>query len=134
MIDTGKTDNNQPVMKPKVVHLYNQNMNGLDNFDQNIQYYSFNRKTWKWWKRAAFHLLHLAKVQSFLVFKMFNPNWKKSQKEFTLDVILHLTEGSTPPKIFMRRVSDPPERLKEKHFLTLVQSSGKKKYPVLCVL
>ena len=49
LIDSGKKNRytNEPIMITRLVHLYNQNMNGVDQFDQHIQYYSFNRKNLK---------------------------------------------------------------------------------------
>lgn len=49
--DSGKTDRTgEKVMKPHVVLAYNPNMKGVDQFDQNLSYYRFNRKSDKWWK------------------------------------------------------------------------------------
>lgn len=137
VISTGKRDRRtgEEIQKPKMVHEYNQHMNGVDTFDQNIKYYSFNRKTWKWWKRAAFHLMHLAKVQAYLVYNIKNPQKKKTQLEFTQSLIEEMTKDAEPPAAFQRRVSDPPERLKERHFLTRIPQSGTTKYPSrVCVV
>ncbi|KAL8582145.1 hypothetical protein ACOMHN_004064 [Nucella lapillus] len=130
LVDSGKTSRttNQPIMVPRVVHSYN-NMNDVDQFDQHIQYYSFNRKTWKWWKRACFHLLHLAKVQAYLIYRINNPGTKKTQLQFTPDLIEQMMADSEPPKAFTRRPSDPPTRMKEKHFLKKVPATAKKQNP-----
>ena len=106
-------------------------MNGIDRFNQDIQYYSFNRKTRKCWKKAAFHPLYLAKVQAYLVHKMKNLQNHKTQLQFTLDLIEEMTAGAEPPAAFQRRMSDPPRRLKKKHYLTKTgpTSSGKTKWP-----
>ena len=32
----------EPILKPQIVHEYNKNMNGVEIFDKNLQYYSFN--------------------------------------------------------------------------------------------
>ncbi|KAL8592536.1 hypothetical protein ACOMHN_030221 [Nucella lapillus] len=128
LVDSGKTSRttNQPIMVPGVVHSYNNNMNGVDQFDQHIQYYSFNRKTWKWWKRACFHLLHLAKVQAYLIYGINNPGTKTTQLQFTTDLIEQMMADSQPPKAFKRRPSDPSSRLKEKHFLKNVSATANK--------
>ena len=39
------------VMKPVVIDMYNQYMNGVDISDQYTVYYSFIRKTVKWWRK-----------------------------------------------------------------------------------
>ena len=44
----------EPQTKPVVVHTYNQQMNGVDIADQHAVYYSFLRKTVKWWRKLFF--------------------------------------------------------------------------------
>ena len=135
MINTGKRDrDDNAIVKPEVVHLYNQNMNGVDQFDQHLQYYNFIRKTWEWWKRLAFHLIHLAKVQSYIIYKKRNPRTKKTQFQFTTELTEQMTAEAEPPSVFRRRVADPPERLKETHFCYPLPATDKKKYPQrICV-
>lgn len=76
------------VNKPEIVHMYNQSIGGIDTMDQHLSYYAFNRKTMKWWKRAATHLIHIAKVQAHILFKKSHP--KVSQLEFTKTLVLQL--------------------------------------------
>lgn len=136
-IDTDKEDKKTGVamVKPDAVLEYNQYMKGVDQFDQNLKYYAFTRKTWKWWKRAAFHLIHLAKVQAFLVFKMMNPASKQTQLQFTLELVESLTKDSEPPAAFQRRQANPPKRMKEKHYITKVPVKGKTSFPSrVCVV
>ena len=42
----------EEIMKPEIVHDYNNYMSGVDKADQMVRYYSL-----KWWKRIFFHLL-----------------------------------------------------------------------------
>ena len=51
-------------LKPTVVQDYNAYMQGVDNSDQMLKYYSFNRKTMKWWKKLFMHLLGLVIVNA----------------------------------------------------------------------
>ena len=44
----------EPQTKPIVVHTCNQQMNGVDIADQHAVYYSFLRKTMKWWRKIFF--------------------------------------------------------------------------------
>ena len=44
----------EPQTKPIVVHTYNQQMNGVNIADQHAVYYSFLRKTMKWWRKIFF--------------------------------------------------------------------------------
>ena len=56
-------------MKPVVVHNYNQSMNGVDLADQYTTYYSFIRRSRKWWKKICFWLLEVATVNSYILYK-----------------------------------------------------------------
>ena len=63
-----QTNKRERKKKSAVVHAYNATMNAVDQFDQNIARYNFNRKTVKWWKRALTRLLHVAKVQCMILY------------------------------------------------------------------
>ena len=66
-------------------------MNAVDQFDQNIAYYAFNRKTVKWRKRALTHLLHVAIIQSMLLYCIKSKK-NVSQFSFTVDLIREMTK------------------------------------------
>ena len=48
---TGRTG-----VMPVVVDKYNQSMNGVDSADQYTVYYSFVRRSKKWWRKVCFWL------------------------------------------------------------------------------
>ena len=54
-----RRNNNQPARKPKVIVDYNKNMGAVDRSDQLIQPYDATRKTWKWYRKLATHLLQV---------------------------------------------------------------------------
>ena len=56
-----------PQAKPMVVHTYNQHMNGVDIADQHSVYYSFLRKTVKWWRKMFFWLIETSVVNSYIL-------------------------------------------------------------------
>ena len=58
----------EATVKPVVVHAYNQHMNGMDIADQHSTYYSFLRKTVKWWRKLFFWLLETTVVNSYVLF------------------------------------------------------------------
>ena len=119
-VRTGKKRKNRDgieehVVRPSLVHMYNQHMGGVDNIDQNLSYYAFNRKTMKWWKRAATHLIHIAKVQAHILYKKTGHN--VTQLSFTLQLILQLVdedsgadEAPTDPPAGLA-TTDPPAGL-----------------------
>ena len=60
----------EPQTKPVVVHTYNQQMNGVDIADQHAVYYSFLRKTMKWWRKCffLFLIIETAMVNSYVLY------------------------------------------------------------------
>ena len=57
------------VNKPAVVNSYNHNMNGVDVADQLTVFYSFVRKTRKWWRKLFFYLMEVSVVNSYLLYR-----------------------------------------------------------------
>ena len=64
---SGKT-----ALKPIVIDNYKQSMNGVDLADQYTKYYSFIRKSKKWWKKVCFWLLEVPTVNSYILYKSSN--------------------------------------------------------------
>ena len=54
-------------------------MNGVDLADQYTVYYSFIRKSKKWWKKVSFWLLEVAMVNSYILFKFTNSSYTHVQ-------------------------------------------------------
>ena len=76
-------------------------MNAVDQFDHNIAYYCFNRKTVKWWKCALTNLIHVSKVQSMIVLNMGKtPEEQMTQFEFTLELVREMT-AHIPRYVYM---------------------------------
>ena len=73
--------------KPIAVIEYNKYMSGVDMIGQMIQYYKFNRKTVKWWKKLFFHLVSLALINAQKLY-----NLRKNEKgQKTLDLFNFVT-------------------------------------------
>lgn len=105
--DEDEEQDEEPHIKPKVVLDSNHHMKEVDNFDQNLGYYSFNQMTIKWWRRMAMHLIHLAKVQSYILYRD-SVRSPVSQYDYTKQLIQQLVHGvpmkqkqsrKTPPEI-----------------------------------
>ena len=62
---TGRT-----ALKPKVVDEYNMSMNGVDKADQFTVYYSFIRKSRKWWRKLFFWVFEVTVVNSYILYKI----------------------------------------------------------------
>ena len=61
----------QRVEKPKPVSVieYNLKMNGVDRLDQNLSYYSFVRKSYKWSNKMVLYLFQICLYNSFVLYK-----------------------------------------------------------------
>ena len=55
--------------KPLVVDRYNHSMNGVDRADQYTVYYSFVRRSVKWWRKVFFWVMEVAIVNSYILHK-----------------------------------------------------------------
>ena len=98
------------VKKPEVVAEYNQFMLGVDKIDQMMSYYSFVRKSIKWWRKVFFWLLDMSVVNSFIIYRhtLSDGNQSKTQvREAHLDfrrsiineLVKPLVTTTTPPPL-----------------------------------
>jgi maltodextrin utilization protein YvdJ len=56
--------------KPLAVMNYNKYKIGVEKLDQLLAYYSFQRKSVKWWKKLFFHLFNLPLVNAHILRRM----------------------------------------------------------------
>lgn len=61
------------VLVPKIINDYNYFMRGVDVVDQHFVYYAIGRKGVKWWRRVFYHLMEMAIVNAYAVYKINNP-------------------------------------------------------------
>ena len=66
-------DGQNIVNKPTCIVRYNQNMGAVDKVDQMMQPYTFVRKSLKWYRKLAMHLLQVASLNAFIIYSMDNP-------------------------------------------------------------
>lgn len=57
------------VQQPEVFHMYNQYMNAVDRSDQILATHNVQRKCMRWWKTLFFHLIDIAVVNSYILFR-----------------------------------------------------------------
>lgn len=57
------------VQQPQAIASYNKYMNGVDRSDQILATNNVSRKCIKWWKTLFFHLIDIAVVNSFILFR-----------------------------------------------------------------
>ena len=129
----------EEIEKPTMIERYNTYMGGVDKADQLMSYYGFSHRTLKWWRRAFFHLVDNAIVNSYILYTLSEQADRKlDHKQYRIQLARQLLGGSddhTHPH--NRRLSGlpPPARLTERHFLEKVPpcSSGRPSQPA-CVV
>ena len=56
------------IQKPNAIHVYNQNMSGIDRSDQMLSYHSGWRKTVRWYKKVGIHIFDFFVANSFYLY------------------------------------------------------------------
>ena len=85
--------------KPLAVNRYNYSMNGVDRADQYTVYYSFVRRSIKWWRKVFFWLMEVAVVNSYILYKCHTVR-PMSHRDYRLSIIRSLASAfvqSAPP-------------------------------------
>lgn len=112
------------VNKPSCVVDYNSNMGAVDRVDQMLQPYDATRKTQRWYKKLMIHLLQIALLNSFLLFKKTNINSHLDFLLFQCQVISDLLYTDQPAPDPALPMLEDVSRLKERHFPRKVPSTG----------
>ena len=83
----------QIINKPNMIDSYSKYMHGVDKSDQVRSYYSFFRKTRKWWKKLLFYLIEINLSNSYLIYTKFMISKSKiplTMKDFRIAIIKYL--------------------------------------------
>ena len=93
MLDSGKTDpvTRERVMKPDVVIDYTKNMRLVDKSDMQIASVDCMRRSIKWYKKLFFHLVDVALLNAFNLYKLHSGK-KISMRVFSLRVVRQLVD------------------------------------------
>ena len=133
MKDTGKQkQNGEKIFKPEPIVEYVSKMGGVDKGDQLMSYYSFLRKSVKWWRKLFVHMVNMLMLNAFILHDKFGEN-KVTHEGFREIIVKYLVEeGATtcnltlPPQISRRY--DEDTRLSERHFPSYIpQAIGAKR-------
>ena len=116
--------------KPVAVVGYNKHMGGVDNSDQMLGYYSFNRKGVKWWKKLYFHLISLALVNAHKLYNM--QNERNNQSMPLCDFLAAIDDliGSSP-RFLVEGVSPSPIQASNQHFPERTEATTSKRHAQL---
>lgn len=126
----------QAIQRPRCIVDYDKYMGAVDRCDQMISYPAFKRRTLKWWKKVFFHLLMMATLNAYLLYKEHCAKLRKKpvlHRVFRREVIKSLIGETTPQPTQVRGAANPRdvERLTGRHFLTkIVQKEGQKSKPL----
>ncbi|XP_033740586.1 piggyBac transposable element-derived protein 4-like [Pecten maximus] len=130
MVNTAKRDSEgNLIAKPDCVLDYNHNMGAVDRCDQMVAYAGFDRRTLKWWKKVFFHMLGLAVLNSYILYKQqtANPVLHRIFRRQLVSQLVSAAEISGPQQKGRRRQSaEVLQRLTARHFIGYSPSTGRK--------
>ena len=125
MVSTGRVDYRRNLIsKPEPVHHYIKEMGGVDLGDQMMSYYSFLRRSIKWWRKIFIHLFNMVLLNAFVLQKKFanSPLEHEDFREYIVDMLLR--EGlescsiPLPPQVSNQQIGE--SHLTERHFATFI--------------
>jgi len=127
----------QPIMKPEVVVNYDKYMGGVDRSDQMVSYATFQARTLKWWKRVIFHVMSLAILNAYLIYKEKTTDrvpmlHRQFRKKLVKELVSSVNSEDVPGMCGRGRgrpstASEPIFRLQGRHFPKKLKATGKKK-------
>ena len=142
---TKKNDtwNTKVVYQPKAVSNYNKYMNAVDRSDQILATNNILHKCMRWWKTLFFHLIDIAVVNSFILFKehqannpdeeaLHRPN-DYSLSSFREEIVRQLCgfeEYDQPPSSSRQKYTPRPGEFEALH---VPEFSEKRKRCVVCL-
>lgn len=120
---------NKEVVKPKLVSVYNNTMEGVDLCDSILSSYICSRKRIKKYYQKQFrHLLDITSLNSYIIFQ------KLGGKETRLEYLLKIIEGMiekyssyTYKPLGRKPLSENPIRLTGRHFPVYIHETERKK-------
>ena len=125
MVSTGIPNyQNKIIEKPEPTYFYTKWMGGVDLGDQMMSYYSFLRRSIKWWRKLFIHMLNMVMLNAFLLQKKYATN-PLQHEEFREEIVkMLMREGiagcalSLPAQVSSRHVDIA--RLSERHFPSFI--------------
>ena len=89
-------------------------MGYVDRTDQLVEYYDICRKSQKWYRKVAFHFIHMRLIDSFSIYNFLKK--KITSLDFTLQIIQHLCKSEEEEKVREGSIG----RLSGRHFMEKV--------------
>ena len=126
----------EQIQRPACIVDDDKYMGAVDRCDQMIAYPAFKRRTLKWWKKVFFHLLMMATLNAYLLYKEHCAKWRKKpvlHRVFRREVVKALVGETSCQPVVVRGPVNPRdmERLTRRHFLSKIpQKEGQKSKPL----
>lgn len=132
MVDTGKRDHEgNRSIKPDCVLSYNRYMGAVDRCDQMVANGGFDRRTLKWWKKVFFHVLGLAVLNAYILYKSTDQH-PVQQRVFRRELVAQMVtaaEVTGPGSRGRKRVSaENLQRLSARHFICHLPATEKRSH------
>ncbi|KAG5871304.1 hypothetical protein JTB14_030426 [Gonioctena quinquepunctata] len=126
-----KRDTDRQIFKPTCIVDYNTYMGAVDKTDMLLSSVEYVRKSKKWYKKVYFHLLDMAVLNSYQMYKTTTPKYISIEK-FHLDLVKQIIEKYHVPLTRTgggrpRMENDGDLRLTERHFPSFVPPTEKNK-------
>lgn len=121
------------IVIPTCIVDYNKYMGGVDRSDQLAKYYTITRKTMKWWKKLALHIINISITNAYILYKKYTTGNKLSHYDFRKELARDLISRyvSRMNRKGRRPTGAPENRLTQRHFPALIpaQENAKNKHP-----
>ena len=119
--------NGKVAKKPNIIRDYNNGMSGVDRSDQIRTYYSYSKKTLRWYKKIGFHMFEIMIHSSHTIFcKLKNDGDRKmALLQFRIVAVPHLLEENFPRE--STTVQLQPDEVF--HLLAPIPATGTKSKP-----
>ena len=129
LISTGKRNSqNQVKRRLKVNHDYNRFMGGVDKNDSMVQTYSALRKSYKWYKKVAFHFIEEAVQNAYIVYKQ-QPGKRLEHYQFILAVVEALLAEADAERTAAATAEVGHHRLVGCHYLQFIPATANRTNP-----
>ena len=129
-VATGRRDfhTNEEKMRPSVVKVYDEKMGAVDRNNQMIENYKLCLKTMKWWKKLFFHMINIAIVNSYILYKeCCESSSPMVQRNFRRKLVSQMIESAGQCHVVQLGRPTPRvlERLVGRHFPDKLEVNGK---------
>ena len=117
------------IFKPDVIVEYNQTMGGVDNLSRNLDPYSCQRKTLKWYRKLAELFIEISIYNSYVIWKELTTSHAThlSFRQMLVREIITAHHYGATKNQRGRKIHEHPFRLTDRHFIRKISQFPKKR-------